>query len=146
MMSALAMILTAAMMVPGDGPERVSGELAKPQRLDLSGEWKGQFTYGDRHATITLEGKMSGSIFVVMPQEIQLIDLGPERMTDEGNGRFSLRRDTKAPEAPDYLGIYKHEGDRVTICYRLTKYGRPSKFKFVDSCRLLILHRVKSNK
>jgi hypothetical protein len=39
-MSALAMILTAAMVVPGDGPEKVSGELCRMRRLDLRGEWK----------------------------------------------------------------------------------------------------------
>ncbi|HZT34702.1 MAG TPA: hypothetical protein VFA15_02190, partial [Nitrososphaera sp.] len=67
-------------------------------------------------------------------------------MTDEGNGRFAFRRDTKAPEAPDYLGIYKQEGDKVTICYRQSEYGRPTTFKFMDSCMLLTLHRVKTRK
>ncbi|MGH7221633.1 MAG: hypothetical protein ACRELF_00220, partial [Gemmataceae bacterium] len=38
-MSAVAMILTAAMVVPGSGPEMVSGEME--QGLDLGGEWKG---------------------------------------------------------------------------------------------------------
>lgn len=38
-MSALAMILTAAIVVPGDVPEKVLGEIE--QRLDLSGEWEG---------------------------------------------------------------------------------------------------------
>jgi hypothetical protein len=34
MISALAMILTAAMVVPGDGPEKVSGEMVQ-QKLGL---------------------------------------------------------------------------------------------------------------
>ena len=38
-MSALAMILTAVMAVPGNGPEKASGEIR--QGLDLSGEWEG---------------------------------------------------------------------------------------------------------
>ena len=38
MSSALAMVLMAA-MVPGNGPEMVSGEVE--QGLDLSGEWEG---------------------------------------------------------------------------------------------------------
>ena len=39
MSSALAMVLMAAMTVPGNGPEKVSGEVEK--RLDLRGEWEG---------------------------------------------------------------------------------------------------------
>jgi hypothetical protein len=40
-MSALAMILTAAMAVPGDGLERMSGERAREEQpLDLTGQWK----------------------------------------------------------------------------------------------------------
>jgi hypothetical protein len=39
-MSTLAMILTAAMAVPGDGSEKVSGELVE-EKLDLRGQWRG---------------------------------------------------------------------------------------------------------
>jgi hypothetical protein len=38
-MSTLAIVLTAAMVVPGNGPEMVSWEME--QGLDLSGEWEG---------------------------------------------------------------------------------------------------------
>ena len=48
-MSALAMILTAAMVVQGDGPEKVSGELSPMRRLDLRGEWELDFK-GKRRA------------------------------------------------------------------------------------------------
>jgi hypothetical protein len=43
-MSALAMNLTAAMVISGDRPEKVSGEPAQVERVDLSGEWKGKLT------------------------------------------------------------------------------------------------------
>jgi hypothetical protein len=40
-MSALAMILTAAMAVPGDRPEKESGEMVRQrQPLNLDGQWK----------------------------------------------------------------------------------------------------------
>jgi hypothetical protein len=39
MSSALAMILTAAMAVPGNGPEKVSGEIE--DGLNLGGKWEG---------------------------------------------------------------------------------------------------------
>jgi hypothetical protein len=41
-MSALAMILVAAMGLPGDGSEKVSGEME--QGLDLRGTWEGTYS------------------------------------------------------------------------------------------------------
>ena len=54
MSSALAMILMTAMVVPGNGPEKVSGEVEQEQRLDLSGEWEGTITYGGKAVGATL--------------------------------------------------------------------------------------------
>jgi hypothetical protein len=40
-MSALTMVLMAAMAVPGDGPKKGPGE--KVQGLELRGEWEGEW-------------------------------------------------------------------------------------------------------
>lgn len=138
-MSALAMILTAVMMVVGDGPEKVSGEIIlRPEPLDLRGDWKGKLTTGGK----TFEGKMKGLVFVLTPKETPFLDLR-DCITDEGNGKFSVGYDAKNPI---FLGIYMHEGDKLSICLRLPKFGRPTQFTSGDFCNLLILHRVKSRK
>ena len=41
MSSALVMVLMAAMAVPGNGPEKVAGEVK--QELDMNGRWEGTF-------------------------------------------------------------------------------------------------------
>jgi hypothetical protein len=138
-MSALAMILTAAMATPGDGAEKVSAVMVQ-RGLDLSGEWKGDFTSSNGKI---FKGKMKESVFVLTPGEKPLIDLGPKYITDEGNGRFAIGRGANGPV---FVGIYKDEGDKLTICLCATQYGRPTKFKAGEGRGLLILHRVKPSK
>jgi hypothetical protein len=139
-MSTLVIVLTAAMVVPANGPEMVSGEIAEPQRLDLSGEWEGTcFDSNGRN----FEGKVKGSVFVLTPQERPFLDLGPEYINDKGNGRITLRLGAKGPVL---LGIYQHAGDKLMMCFCATKDGWPTQFKADGKCALLILHRVKARK
>ena len=89
MSSALAMILAAAMAVPGDGSESVSMEMV--QGLDLSGTWKG--FNGNR----------------VMEDQFKLLLAKSDSWVDEGAGkmRFKIRGVT-------YYGIYEQR-DRKSV-------------------------------
>lgn len=133
-MSTLAMILTAAMGVPGDVPERESGQIAETQPLALSGEWKGSWS------------NSSGNFKVIVTREkVSLADNRAPIMVwivrDEGEGRIQLNYWMLT-----YLGIYRQEGDRLLICLREASQGRPTSFRVSDGQDLLILHRVKPRK
>jgi hypothetical protein len=140
-MSALAMILTAAMMVPGDWPEKVSGEVRKPQQLDLRGEWRGiRKTEKDKYEVYASEGMGSLSCRRLPKGRQGPFYLSP-RITDEGGGKLRLIWwDNPC------LAIYEQDGDRLTICFRDARKGRPISFRSSDGHDLLILHRVKPRK
>ncbi len=129
-MSALAMILTAAMAV-GDVLKQELGEVQ--QELDLGGTWEGIV-----HA-------IDGNVYQVHLTCDRCRWESKDRMAeydnpfrDEGGGR--LHRHNR----PDCLGIYRQESDRLIICLG---YGhRPTTYHATDSQSLLILHRVKSRK
>ncbi len=134
-MSVLAMILTAAMMVPGDGPEKVSGEMVQ-ERLDLRGEWEAILFHGGkivsgqarilRGLLVTWEGKGGrGSFF------------WSDVPVDEGKGKFRIG---------DSLGIYQYDGNRLRICFDDGAGDRPTSFLPGKNRVYLILHRVKSSK
>jgi hypothetical protein len=121
MSSALAMILTAAMAIPGDGPEKVSAEME--QGLDLSGTWKG--FNGDR----------------VMEDRFKLLIAKSDSWVDEGAGqvRFKIRGLT-------YYGMYEQRGDRLKICFAGGGKDRPTRFQGGCGQTLIIVHRVKPRK
>jgi hypothetical protein len=127
-MSTLVLVLTAAMAVPGNGPDMVSVEIAE-QRLNLSGVWKGTIF---RQEGKPLDAMLGDSI---------LFDFDDWEYSDEGAGRFSL-----IVSGAGYLGIYMSDGDDVILCYRRARYGRPESFRAGDGQHLLILHRVKPRK
>jgi hypothetical protein len=134
-MSTLAMILTAAMVVPASGPEKESGEVQ--QGLDMSGEWKG-----------SLRGSDGGFAWVRLTEGIMEITedsgegFGPSvSFTDEGEGNFSVRIGDHV-----HLGVYHQEGDRFVACYGEGSH-RPASFQPTHKTELLlILHRVKPRK
>jgi hypothetical protein len=130
MSSALAMVLKAAMAVPGNGPRRVSEEMERG--LDLSGGWEGTNYYSNPTQHIALA---NGKITISLAGEF------PCKTRDEGRGRFRL-----TVRGFHYLGIYKWEGDTVILCVRVESNGRPTSFKPGDDQHLLILHRVKPGK
>lgn len=119
-MSALAMILTATIVVPGDVPEKVSGEMV--QGLDLSGRWK---------VILRLDGN-EGPIRT---------DLTKWGTVDEGAGRVHF---TSAGLTA--YGIYEQRGDCVLICVAKHRKPRPIRFEDGADQYLLILHRVKPRK
>lgn len=136
-MSALAMLLTVAMVVPEDGPEKVSGEMVRG--LGLSGEWQGVLyhwgeTYKGR-GWIHEDGEFAfiyrkfGNIPFAAPAGL---------VQNEANGHIRIG---------EYMGIYEQHGDRLWMCLRVDGH-QPTSFRIVnDNAQyLLILHRVKPRK
>ncbi len=122
-MSALAMILTAAMAVPADGPEKVSGEIVR-RELDLSGKWRGVLHH------------VNGS-----KQEIEIISFEGWGAVDEGAGRVRFKDQFRTA-----YGIYEQRGDRLMICIALNGKPRPTRFRAGDENLLLVLRRVRFSK
>jgi hypothetical protein len=141
-MLALAMILTAAMMVPGDGPEKVSGEMVRESEpLDLKAKWVGTL----ENETTLWEIRVPGNQWVYRQLRPKGRFRGPAYMipdtVDEGSGRLRLNWiDTPC------LGIYQQHGDRLVISFRESRKGRATSFRPTDDQYLLILHRVESSK
>jgi hypothetical protein len=115
-------VLFAAGMTLGTGPEKVSGEVE--QRLDLSGKW--QLTNFDNHPASSVA--MDGNDI-----------LRHWNAKDEGGGKFRL-----TISGSPLLGIYKHNGDRLMICIGRDEW--PTFFRCVNGQNVLILRRVKSRK
>ena len=135
MSSALAMVLTAAMVVPASGPEMVSGEIE--DRLDLSGAWEG--TMLDESGSVFLVCYGEGLLQVGMPG---ITFTTPFEPIEEGHGRFRLN-DGQLP----VLGIYKWESGRVFICRGYPGKARPPSFHVgIEQHSLIILHRVQPGK
>jgi hypothetical protein len=133
-MPALAMILTAVLVVPGDVPERESCEVE--QGLDLRGDWEGTIIYKDnRTDCVTLAHCR------LIVWSWSSVDLRSWKMREEGRGKFRVVFDLR-----DYLGIYEWRGDTVVLCIRPMSKGRPMSFQAGDGRTLLILHRVKPRK
>jgi hypothetical protein len=131
-MSALAMVLAAGLAV-GDGPERVSGEVARG--LDLHGEWEGtiRHSFGEDHPVVLDKDR-------VLTEDDGLLSLGFFlEISDEGKGKVQIRLGGSAR-----AGIYKHEGEDVVICF--CRVDRPTEFRAGNGRSLLILHRVKLRK
>jgi hypothetical protein len=126
MSSALAMVLTAAMAVPGNGPEMVSAEME--QKLDLRGEWVIPLPDGSE---ITASGEDITHAW---------------KLRDEGNGHFRMTLTFLGSEAP-MEGTYRQDGDQIALSVRDTAddpfdTGRWSG----GGIHYIILHRVKPRK
>jgi len=123
------MVLMAAMAVPGNGPEQVSGEVG--QRLDLSGNW--QLTIEAEHGLGNVTMVVAGS------KLIKKFDI-----RDEGEGKVRLRF-ANGP-ANELLGIYRQEGDHILINCARAPNGRPTSFENRKSYIQITIHRVKPRK
>lgn len=135
-MSALAMILTAAIVVPGNGPKEEPAEMVRA--LDLSGEWEGtgqstisksrlKISRGQGHIDIQAQRGAIGA-------DLKIIDEGEAKLRIEVKVCGTVRR---------LLGIYKWQGDRLLICCRQESKGRPTSFMVDEVNCLLLLHRLK---
>ncbi|HEY7428473.1 MAG TPA: hypothetical protein VH682_29845 [Gemmataceae bacterium] len=141
MSSALAMFLMAGMVIPGNGPEKVSGEVE--QRLDLSGAWEGTiqgyFEHHDKSAVRCVDGQ----VYVMHPTRNTVLD--KYLALDEGRGRVRMKWDSNE-WLGDWLGIYRQGSDHVAICIGGDPGNRPTELKPEDGQCLIILHRVKPRK
>ena len=129
-MSALAMILTAAMAVPGSGPEKVSIDMER--RLDLRGEWQG-----------TLRTKQDEVYRVRIDRKLMLIEssegitraFSTSNLIDEGCGKLLYR---------GRLSLYRQEDNLLLICVGDAN-RRPSSIG-VECGPTFVLRRVKPRK
>jgi hypothetical protein len=132
-MLALAVLLVGA-MVPGNNPERDSGEIRLTAPLDLRGKWQGIWRDHPKGETSPI-GYRDGAIY--MPG-----GHFPCEIVDDGEGRLHFTQRWEG-----YIGIYQQDGSRVIICYCDRRYGRPTSFRIGDGRhQLLILHRVGTDK
>ena len=131
-MSALAMILTAVMAIPSDGPEKGSAEMV--QELDLSGEWEGTWQIaggGFKHLSLS-NGELAFWGFA-LPSRFHIEDQKGNRLRIQWSGH-------------PYLGIYEQKKGRVRICLGVAEDGPPTAFELGEHRVILTLHRVKSRK
>jgi hypothetical protein len=132
-MSALAMILMAAMVVPGDVPEKVSGEVSSVEKA-LLGEWKGTWEVNGKVLEVQMEIEKGWVGYL----SIGVCARSRTEITDVGSGKFKLRWFSTT-----YLGIYKQEEDKVVLCLRrASRGGYPTSFRAEDRQELYILHRI----
>jgi len=132
-MSTLVLTL-AAMVVPGNGPETVSGEME--QALDLRGEWVG-YEWDEWRTIWAMEvrrGELSGRSLLDNALFFPVLF----QMVDEGGGKLRFL---------DRLGIYQQDGERLIICLgRFAIHEHPKFFRGGEGQELLILRRVKPRK
>lgn len=144
-MSALAMILTAAMMVPGDGSgwEKTFAEVvAAPAPLDLRGEWKGRVLVKDKENESEVEVTITNGRMQVQSEGRSVGGDLEVLFNREGKVRFKWATKT-------CHGIYRQEGDRFVLCLQQDdKYGAgyPTSFRAGTDQTLSIFHRVKPGK
>lgn len=137
-MSTLEMILTAAMIFPELGPEKVSMQVTTGEStpLDLRGEWRGTlYSPPDSIEPVAIE---NGYIFFI------------------SRDRFSCHLFECVQQSPGAfrgrwfgetcLGIYRYEERCIFLCLREASKGRPNSFRSINGQTLLILHRVKTGK
>jgi hypothetical protein len=137
-MSTLVIVLTAAMAVPGNGPDMVSGETR--QGLDLNGRWEGTLQANGQIQPV--RGQLEIERGAVTLRILENTVRGPFAVIDEGEGRLRLKM-----FEINYFGIYQQGGDRVVLCLRRAKRGGyPTSFVASDDQAVFILHRVKSRK
>jgi hypothetical protein len=137
-MSLFLTILAAGILV-GSVPEEISGEIE--QGLGLCGKWVGNCWGWPDADEETLQVEVEPGIFL-LHQGDEGIGLFIE-WVDEGQGMLRMLNIEGRIVG---LGIYKREADRLIICFRETKDGRPASFRASKGECLLILNRVKPRK
>jgi hypothetical protein len=137
-MTAFVMVLVAGMAVRS-GTEGTSPEPERP--LDMRGEWEGEEWTDGKMCEVRFsnnsmsEGRAGPGLWS-----------RPWKPVDEGAGKARFEcYDPDGPAVFTERGMYRWEGDRLTICYRLHGKGRPSVWGDKGQY-LLILRRVKPAK
>jgi hypothetical protein len=126
-MSALAIILAAVMVVPADGPEKASGEIAKPLRLDLRGKWE-----------FECEGV---SVSPISGEEL----IRRFGIQDEGGGRLRMAvpKFGKNGVFIPYTGTYSQEKDRVLIHFHISAQKDSAVYRDNLKKGCIVLNRLK---
>jgi hypothetical protein len=135
-MSALAMILTAAMSVPGDVPEKVSMEARVEQGL-LPGVWEGEWVDPSGGK---MDVRVSKNEIVFHPGN----PLGREefQITDEGAGMCRVKLGTST-----FLGRYERQGEQLVFAVAKKDAARPTRVEWEKfSQGLITLHPIKPGK
>jgi hypothetical protein len=127
-MSALAMILTAAMAVSGDGAGNASMEVV--HGLDLNGIWEGNWKTKEGEIAIRIDPKV-----IAFESDQGSCTLDRSNMIDEGCGKLLFR---------GIPSLYRQESNLLIICFSDAK-SRPLAIG-AEYGHLLILHRVKARK
>jgi hypothetical protein len=130
-MSPIAMIVVADMAL-GTGPDKVSDEVEKG--LELRGDWAGDWWIWDKRKFAATVG--DGTVSSNAVPDVLAFALAD--LTDDGGGKFRIGPD----DSRVCLGIYRHDGDGLVLCYRMPGKGRPITFRAGDGQYLLVLHRV----
>jgi hypothetical protein len=132
-MSTFVMALAVGMTV-GSAEDGTAAEVYRG--LDLRGSWKGELSWN---------GHDPAPVYATSARLITTfwrIDEHAWTLTDEGDGK-GVRIELWGHRL---AGIYRQEGDRLTICFRNARFGRPTSFQRAEGQYLLILHRVKPGK
>jgi hypothetical protein len=117
-MSAFVMVLAAGMAV-GNGPEKVSGEVEPG--LDLHGKWAGSI--GIEPGFTPPASYEDGRLTVIRPDGPHSATL---KLIDQGEGKCKCR--IAGDEA---LGIYQWKGQQLVLCIGRHE-KRPSTFRLED--------------
>jgi hypothetical protein len=132
-MSAFMMALAAGMAV-GNAVDGTSTEAH--QGLDLRGSWKGELSVNGHDPA-----PVYASSAVLITTQWRIADHA-WTLTDEGEGK-GVRIEIWGQH---FAGIYRQEGDRLTICFRNALLDRPRSFRRAEGQYLLILRRIKPGK
>ncbi|HTU21909.1 MAG TPA: hypothetical protein VMG10_27975 [Gemmataceae bacterium] len=129
MSSALAMILTAATMIPANGPEMVSAEFV--QGLDLSGKWEGTlWTKQGEVGRVQIDPKV-----ILIESAGDTVGFSTSNLIDEGDGKLDFK---------GHLGLYRQADDVLLICVGDAKTRPLSIGKEYGT--LFVLRRIKPRK
>jgi hypothetical protein len=127
-MSALAMILTAALAVSGSGPEKVSGEIEVERALDLASRWEGVCYHPNGQYEAGLIGGQLADLRGGLPAFFS------EKVVDQGRGHLRIN-----VAGRNCLGIYRQDESTLMIRYRDACHGYPTSFAVGN---VFILRRV----
>src|SRR5690348_5162621 len=103
-MSTLVLVMAAGMVL-GDGPERVSAEVE--ERLNLEGQWEGLWV-DEKIGEYEMIFRGSQSPMTLIARSYHFSPL----VIDEGAGKLTFRSGRWIE-----LGIYQQDNDRLIICF-----------------------------
>ena len=134
-MTALMIVLVAAMAVGNDGTERVSTETE--ERLAVE-DWEGVMTYGATNNRISV--KFQPGWLIVLPGPLGF----PCTWVDEGGGNCRCHIVSPLGRNQIQYCIYKRVEGQLVICSGHSGHGRPTRFRADGSQDLFILKHART--